>query len=205
MDSSQIYLLIGAILAATGCFAWAALSWRASATPSNPKDDLVGAAKEDVEHIFNDNFREELRNRGRIHFEKIINDNAMFLQQDLRLTGSQLHDYTKEQITKVLEREFTKYEESINDAKEEAVTSIKNTQTAIEQQRVVMEQQLQKEVAAEKARLIQKFETNMGEIVNHYLIEAIGSEIDLSDQLDYVLKHLEDNKQAISEDIKGGA
>ena len=37
-----------------------------------------------AEHIFDDQFREELRNRGRLHFEKIIGENAMFLQQDLR-------------------------------------------------------------------------------------------------------------------------
>src|SRR5712672_3192254 len=58
------------------------------------------AAHEDVEHIFNDEFRSELRNRGRLHFEKIIGENAMFLQQDLRLTTSQLNEYMKTEITK---------------------------------------------------------------------------------------------------------
>ena len=42
----------------------------------------------------------------------------------------------------------------------------------------------------------------MGEILNHYILEAIGTEIDLSDQLDYIFSHLEDSKQAIIEDIK---
>jgi len=41
-----------------------------------------------------------LRNRGRLHFEKIIGENAMFLQQDLRLTTSQLNEYMKAEITK---------------------------------------------------------------------------------------------------------
>src|SRR6266478_1640516 len=63
-------------------------------------DSLDEAAKVDVEHIFNEDFREELRNRGRLHFEKIIGENAMFLQQDLRLTTSQLNDYMKQEISK---------------------------------------------------------------------------------------------------------
>jgi hypothetical protein len=65
----------------------------------NDNADIEKAAEEDVEHIFNDTFREELRNRGRLHFEKIISENAMFLQQDLRLTTSQLNEYMKEEIT----------------------------------------------------------------------------------------------------------
>src|SRR6187551_3037207 len=47
-------------------------------------------AQEDVEHLFNKEFREELRNRGRLRFENIINDNAMFMKQDLDMTISQL-------------------------------------------------------------------------------------------------------------------
>lgn len=44
----------------------------------------------------------------------------------------------------------------------------------------------------------------MSQVVNHYILEAIGNEIDLSDQLDYIYRHLEDNKAAIVEDIKSG-
>src|SRR5258708_80198 len=64
-------------------------------------------ASNDVEHIFNDEFREELRNRGRLHFEKILSDNAMFLQQDLRLTTAQLNDYMKDEISRQLKEAFT--------------------------------------------------------------------------------------------------
>src|SRR5579871_4637406 len=93
------------------------------------------AAQKDVEHIFNDQFREELRNRGRLHFEKIISENAMFLQQDLRLTTSQLNEYMKGEITATLQAEFKKYEQSIADAKQLAVDSIIKTNQAIDEQR----------------------------------------------------------------------
>src|SRR5947199_10586579 len=92
------------------------------------------AAEQDVEHIFNDEFREELRNRGRLHFEKIIGENAMFLQQDLRETTAQLNDYMRTEITRTLQEEFKKYEQSITDAKQLALESIDKTITTIEQQ-----------------------------------------------------------------------
>jgi hypothetical protein len=170
----------------------------------NPVKNVEEAADKEVEHIFNDEFREELRNRGRLHFEKIIGENAMFLQQDLRLTTSQLNEYMKSEITRKLKEEFTKYEESIMDAKQMAVDSIEKTNAAIDDQRKILGEQLQAQVAEEKAHLISRFETDMARVVNHYVLEAIGNQIDLSDQLGYIIGELETNKKEILKDIANG-
>lgn len=208
MEIWQLALIVGSILAGLLAFIWVA----ARTSPKKAVDDKTtqggewsDQAEKDVEHIFNEEFREELRNRGRLHFEKIIGENAMFLQQDLRLTTSQLNEYMKQEITKKLEEEFAKYEESITDAKQLALDSINKTQEAIEQQRRVMSQQLQQEVSEEKARLIKHFQDNMADIVNHYVMAAIGDQIDLNDQLEYILADLEANKAAIVQDINDGA
>ena len=176
-----------------------------SKASKNKIDDLVDKAKDDVEHIFNDEFREELRNRGRLHFEKIIGENAMFLQQDLRLTTSQLNEFMKNEISKVLKEEFSKYEESINDAKQLAIESIQKTQTTIEQQRELLTQQLNEQLTTEKSRSLSRFETHMADIVNHYVLEAVGEQIDLSEQLEFILSQMERNKEAIIKDIRDGA
>lgn len=168
-------------------------------------DSLEEAVDEDVEHVFNQEFREELRNRGRLHFEKIIGENAMFLQQDLRLTTSQLNDYMKTEITHKLQDEFSKYEQSIMDAKKLAVESIQKTNAAIDEQREAMGKQVQDELSGEKQQLIERFEENMADIVNHYVLAAVGNQIDLNDQLEYILGELEANKKAIIEDIQHGA
>lgn len=171
----------------------------------NPADSIEEAAKEDVDRIFNTEFREELRNRGRLHFEKIIGENAMFLQQDLRLTTSQLNKYMQDEIEHKLKEEFGKYEESINDAKQLAVDSIQKTNLAIDEQRHALSEQVKKEILAEKTQLLQRFEGNMADIINHYVLAAVGNQIDLNDQLDYIVGELEANKKAIVEDILSGA
>ncbi len=158
-----------------------------------------------VDHIFDDDFREELRNRGRLHFEKIITENAMFLQQDLQLTTSQLNEYLKNEITLKLKDEFKKYEDSISDAKQLAVESIQRTNDAIEEQRKTLNAEVKKEIESEKSLLIDRFEKNMAKIINHYVLLAIGNQIDLNDQLDYILADLETNKQAMIEDITNGS
>lgn len=211
MNTWGLGLVIGSLAATAFAFIWVAV--RLGSTPSSSKKSKIAdgreaiteAAEKDVEQIFNDEFREELRNRGRLHFEKVIGENAMFLQQDLRLTTSQINEYMKQEITKTLQEEFAKYEQSIEDAKRMAIESMQKTQAALEEERQILHEKLSKEVEAQRERLIKRFEENMGEIVNHYILDAIGNEIDLSDQLEYILGELEANKTQLVEDIRSGA
>lgn len=202
-----LILILAGIGAAGIAFIWVAVrvSRVSGGNGKTKSQSYEEAAEEDVEHIFNDQFREELRNRGRLHFEKIIGENAMFLQQDLRLTTSQLNEYMKTEITRTLKEEFDKYEQSIADAKQMAVESIQKTNAAIEEQRNILSSKVEEEVNAEKQLLLEHFEKNMADIVNHYVLEAVGDQIDLSDQLDYILADLQTNKKAIIEDIRSGA
>lgn len=209
MDIYGLAAILTAIAAVAIAVIWLAIRTSGGAhsksSLSGSGNTYVEQAKEEVEHIFNDEFREELRNRGRLHFEKIIGENAMFLQQDLRLTTSQLNEFMKTEITKKLQDEFSKYEESITDAKQMAIDSITKTQEAIEQQRQVMGQQLVKEINAEKARMLKRFEENIGDIVNHYVLAAIGDQIDLNDQLDYIISDIEEHKDVIIQDLRDGS
>jgi hypothetical protein len=207
MTFTELLLILGCLAASGLAFVWVA--FRVGLTGTSSKQVEIGsmekAAEDDVEHIFNNEFREELRNRGRLHFEKIIGENAMFLQQDLRLTTSQLNEYMKAEITKKLKEEFAKYEESIMDAKQLAIESIQKTNTAIDEERQELSTQLGKEMIDQKVRLIKHFEENMAEIINHYVLAAIGNQIDLGDQLEFILNDLENNKQAIIQDIQNGS
>ena len=207
MNTGGLILVVGSLLSATAAFVWLAMRLGGGLPHSKsklPEVELEKAASADVEHIFNDEFREELRNRGRLHFEKVIGENAMFLQQDLRQTTSQLNDYMRAEITRTLQDEFKKYEQSITDAKQLAIESIEKTVTTIEQQREFLQKQLQNQYEDQKNQIIGRFEVDMAAIINHYVLRAIGNQIDLSDQLDYILAELEANKKAILEDVKSG-
>ncbi|HSW66696.1 MAG TPA: hypothetical protein VLI54_06180 [Bacillota bacterium] len=200
-----LVLVLAAIAAMGGGFIWLAVQvGGGKKNAKNLAESYQDSAEEDVDHIFNEEFREELRNRGRLHFEKILGENAMFLQQDLRLTTAQLNDYMKGEISKELKEAFANYQSAITDAKQLAVESIEKTKTAIDEERQGLVAQLEKEVGEEKNRRIQQFDARMAQIVNHYVLAAIGNQIDLNDQLEYILTELEANKAAIIEDIRSG-
>lgn len=206
MNTGGLILIIGSLLSAVTAFIWVAIRLGSGGhkTQKTTSTGLQAASEKEVEHIFDDEFREELRNRGRLHFEKVIGESAMFLQQDLRQTTSQLNDYMRGEITKTLQDEFKKYEQSITDAKQLAVDSIEKTITTIEQQREFLQRQLETQYENQKNKIIARFEAEMATIINHYVLRAIGNQIDLSDQLDYILAELEANKKAILEDITHG-
>jgi len=201
-----LLLILVAIFSLGGGFIWVALQLSGAGKKSGKSllDPYQDAAEQDVEHIFNEEFREELRNRGRLHFEKILSENAMFLQQDLRLTTAQLNDYMKGEISRELKEAFMNYQGAITDAKQLAVESIEKTKTAIDDERKSLVAQLEGEVIEEKERRIKQFEERMSEIINHYVLAAIGNQIDLGDQLEYILTEMENNKQAIIEDVRNG-
>ena len=168
MTTITVAIIIVALCVAGGIFIWYILRNDKTVQSGRDIDDrMAQSAHSGVDKIFDEEFREELRNRGRLHFEKIIGENAMFLQQDLRLTTTQLNEYMKTEIKRTLQSEFAKYEESITTAKDLALESIEKTQAVIEQQRLILEKQMSDEAAAEKARMLASFEKNMADIVNH--------------------------------------
>lgn len=203
-----LVLILSFLVAFAAAFLWIAVKLTRGGAGGGgdlSKQPYQDAAKRDVEHIFNEEFREELRNRGRLHFEKIIGENAMFLQQDLRLTTSQINDYMKQEISKSLQEAFANYQAALGDAKQMAIDSIEKTKTTIDEQRKLLTDQLGKEFDEEKAHRIKRFEDNMADVVNHYVLAAVGNQIDLSDQLEFILSELETHKQEILEDVRSGA
>lgn len=157
--------------------------------------------QDDVYHIFSKEFHEELRNKARLDFQKVINENAMFLQQDLRLTTSEINEYLKKEVSSKLAEEFEAYQQSIKDVQEEAVKSISHTVASAVKQQEILTQQVQKDVESRKSHMITNFELNMAEIVSHYMVRAFGDQVDLKDQMPYILRQMEAQKEDMKRDM----
>ena len=165
-------------------------------------DSLQDAAVEEVSHLFNDQFREELRNHGRLYFEKIISENAMFLKQDLDITTAQLNEYLKKEITRKLGEEFNAYDRAMREAQELALGSLQKSVTDVEAQRAAMTQALETDLKQREASMLQLYEENMAKITEHYLLQTLGDLIDLKSQMPYIIGQMEANKQKIMEDMR---
>jgi 2-oxo-4-hydroxy-4-carboxy--5-ureidoimidazoline (OHCU) decarboxylase len=163
---------------------------------------LQDAAVEEVSHLFNDQFREELRNHGRLYFEKIINENAMFLKQDLDITTAQLNEYLKKEITRKLSEEFEAYDKAMQDAQQLALGSLQKSVSDVEAQRAAMTEALEKDLKGREAAMLKVYEDNMAKIIEHYILQTLGDLIDLKSQMPYIISMMEENKQKIMEDMR---
>jgi len=158
-------------------------------------------AEEDVNHLFNKEFREELRNRGRLRFEKIVDENAMFLKQDLDLTISQLNEYMKQQISSKLDSEFAVYSKAMKEAQELTLGALQKTAVELEQQRQELSEALKKSMTAHEAEMLKGFEVNMAQIVEHYVMQSLGEQFDMKTQLPYIMAQMEAHKKEMMEDM----
>ena len=230
----------------------------------------------DIEqHFFDENFREELRNHGRLYFNKIIKENGELFKQDLAATLTQINAELKDHVVKHLEATFTKenleikehvtkkldeqflgYSKEIKaaqdqalqslsrsaqameqqyqqlsatlqkniatqealitnvseenkaritvmtDAQDQALQSLNKSAKAMEEQYQQLSQTIEKSVADQKATMVSLFEQNMARIIEHYLLGALGDQFDMKAQMPLIIKQMEANKQAISDDMK---
>ncbi len=213
MTGVWLAFILGSLAAVFVAFVWVIISLnklqqRGGASPraGQSVDDLNKAyadiAEEDATHLFNKEFREELRNRGRLRFEKIINENATFLKQDLDATISQLNEYMKKQIASKLDEEFAAYAKAMHDAQDLALASLQKTAEDVDAQRIELAEALKKDVETREAAMLKVYEENMSKIVEHYVLQALGDQFDLKSQLPYIIQQVEANKQNIIEDMR---
>jgi hypothetical protein len=200
-----LVLILGTLSAAFFGFVWLIVSMnrlQAGGGKKSKVDAYSDMAEEEASHLFNKEFREELRNRGRLRFEKIIDENAMFMKQDLDLTISQLNEYMKKEISGKLELEFADYAKAMKEAQELALDSLRKTAEDVETQRAAMATAMQQEVAERETNMLRIYEENMAKIIEHYLLASLGDQLDLKAQLPYIISEMEANKKNIMEDMR---
>lgn len=118
----------------------------------------------------------------RTALEKNVHD-----QQDL------LHNAFEENKTQI---------SSMKEAQDAALKWLNQSAQALNDQYQNISTTLQKNVAAQEEMLVSGFQNNMAAIVEHYLLGALGDQYDLKAQLPAIIKQMEENKDAIADDMK---
>ncbi len=91
---------------------------------------------------------------------------------------------------------------TVADAQTAAIQWINHSTQALQEHDAQLTALLQKNLADQQALLVRTFENNMAQIIEHYLIGALGDQYDLKAQLPAIIKQMEANKQAITDDMK---
>lgn len=146
--------------------------------------------------------QKELHDKAREDLARAIEENTAFIQKDVRRTTSQLNGYMQQEVTRALDEEITRFAKSTDELERVAASSITRMQSLLNERYLQLSARVDEESAKEKDRIVASFEENMSGVVGFYVSKAIGGYLDVDAQLDYIIKELEANKQAIIEDIR---
>jgi uncharacterized protein YbjQ (UPF0145 family) len=133
-----------------------------------------------------------------------LTQNSQALQaeyNDLRVTLQKNVADQKVTLTNVFEENKVRIAE-MKDAQDLALKSLNDSAQALKDQYAQINDTLAKNVASQEAALVGAFEENMGRIIEHYLLGALGDQYDMKAQLPSIIKQMEQNKQAIVDDMK---
>jgi len=91
---------------------------------------------------------------------------------------------------------------AMKDEQASAMQTIKDSATALQTQAAQLGDTLKKNIEEQENVVLTAFQDNMAQIVEHYLLGALGDQYDLKAQLPSIIKQMEANKEAIMEDMK---
>lgn len=151
-------------------------------------------------------------NKGRITVTEEAQEAALkSLEESARISQEK-----SEQLSTTLQKNITDQETKLNavfqenmdrvaatkNAQETVLKSLQDSAQALLEQHEQLSATLEKTIADQKAMMVDVFENNMAQIIEHYLLGALGEQYDLKAQLPSIIKQMEANKQAIADDMK---
>lgn len=128
------------------------------------KKSAIDEAADKAELFFDESFRGELRTRGRLYFEKVINDNAALFKQDLDETIEHVYIDLKDHLTKQLDQQFTDYAATMKTAQDEALKQLEASVKQLQDQHGELGESLKKSIEMQEASLTNVFDKSKSQI-----------------------------------------
>lgn len=135
---------------------------------------------------------------------EIINQSAQRVSQRADQLSSDLEKNVTDQASRlanVYQQNLARLEES-REAQNKALESLASSNEELKRQHQELRQLVDTSIANQKAMLTDLINDNMARIVEHYVIGALGEQSDLTEQLPAILQRMEENKQAMSDDMR---
>lgn len=148
----------------------------------SPQDQAVDA----VENIFDEEFRGQLKEHGRLYFERVINENAALFKQDLDATVAHINTELRQHVARQLDgqfaqinqvnaelnnhvkqqldEQFAEYNKTIENSQNLALEALNRSANALEEQHKQLASSLERSVASQDAVMNNAFNESTDKI-----------------------------------------
>lgn len=144
----------------------------------------------------------ELEAAARNNYKVLLEQTNSYFKSDMEKTSRRLGEQVTNLTTIVIEKELDNFHKVLSDVNKSATTTLSQIQEVLEKRRGELEQQMQSEIADEKARLLKKFDERLADIVSSYLVESLGQGVDLGAQTAYIIRNLEEHKEELKAELQ---
>ncbi len=145
-----------------------------------------------------------LENVAKDDISKVLIEVTRHFQEDLASTSKKVSTKVEELTDKVIADELTKYQNAFSELRQASIETLSRIQVSIEEESHKQAADVSVLVEAEKKKVIEIFEQKMGDIMAGYLVEVLGTNVDLGAQRSYLFATLEAHKDELKKAIAGG-
>lgn len=133
-----------------------------------------------------------------------LNAGMQGVQQQFQQLSASVQKSVTDQET-LMQQSFTENTSRISAirvSQDAALQALTTTTESLQQAFTQLSTTVAASVKNQEELLVKGFENNMSQIIEHYLLTAVGDQFDLKSQLPSIIQRMENNKQAILDDIK---
>ncbi|MGD8373678.1 MAG: hypothetical protein PVI21_02360 [Candidatus Woesebacteria bacterium] len=131
----------------------------------------------------------------------VAKESAERLQKNLDNTVDQISISITDMASTQLTGEFEKYQVSLQALRDQTITEFNKIQQELDKRKGQLLEHMDNEVAKERAKIVDNFNSRINDVVASYLAECLGNQVDLGSQANYIFSCLEAHKNDIKKDI----
>lgn len=128
-------------------------------------------------------------------------ESAERLQKTLNNTVDQMSVNINDMTSNQLTGEFEKYQVSLQALRDQTITEFTKIQKELDKRKVQLLEHMDHEVAEDRAKRVDDFNSKINDVVASYLTECLGNQVDLGAQSNYIFASLQAHKDDIKKDI----
>lgn len=201
MDSLQFILVVGLVaMVAINAVSllWAMKLNRELHTRPQPK---VYEVKVDAHQVMTDIDMTDIERLTKQQMNKVANEAGIRFKESLDNAVDNLSVKISDMASNSLAGEFEKYQVSLQALRDQSIQEFSKLQSELDARRTQLTEHLDRVIQAEGEKRLGSLDERMNDIISSYLIESLGTQVDLGAQSAYIFETLHKHKDEIKRDI----
>ena len=191
----MIYTISIAVLTLVALAGWI-IAWRQGQRPRAPAAPKVPAHASTNSYNF-----DHIERQASDQLSTSIQQASELFQKNLTVQALKINDELEGLAGRRLRQQVDDFNRVLDSLTATATASVGQLEGLVDQRRKTLEASMSTQILEEKQRTLERFYERLGDVVASYIIQSLGKEVDLSGQLPFVIKVLEDNQDIIKRDL----